>query len=39
MPTSTDRTTVIPTRVIIVPADPVTPPSAQPAGTVHRAGA
>src|SRR6476469_5828760 len=29
MATSTDRTTVIPTRVIVVPADPVTPPSAQ----------
>ena len=29
MATSTDRTTVIPTRVTIVPADPVTPPSAQ----------
>ena len=26
MPTSTDRTTVIPTRVTMVPADPVTPP-------------
>ena len=30
MATSTDRTTVIPTRVIVVPADPVTPASAQP---------
>ena len=27
MPTSTDRTTVIPTRVTIVPADPVGPPA------------
>ena len=27
MPTPTDRTTVIPTRVTLVPADPVTPPA------------
>jgi hypothetical protein len=27
MPTSTDRTTVIPTRVTVVPADPVTAPA------------
>ena len=38
MPTSIDRTTVIPTRVTVVPADPVPPSGAARAGAVHRAG-
>ena len=37
MPTSIDRTTVIPTRVTVVPADPVAPPAHR-GRALHRAG-